>query len=447
MDDVTRTHTITQMATEAAPPRAWCLSIVHHGIPAYLGRRVILQPGSTLALGRDCALFGEANLGDSRVSREHALLKITESGRVTVEDQGSRNGTWVNEARTENESVQAGDVIRLGSTLFLLHQSEPSPPPHQDERIVGTSASIRRMLDEIRKVAAHRTTVLILGETGTGKELVARAIHDASERGSATFHAVNSGGMTDTLLQSELFGHVRGAFSGADRDRVGLLESASGGTLFLDEIGDASPALQVALLRAIQDGEIRRIGSNKTIRVDTRILAATHQDVDQMVASGGFREDLLARLSGWVIRVPPLRDRLEDVPLLAAHFLSGHADPPPGLHHRLAYALIHHRWPRNVRELETVIERAWIESDDKETLGLTPGLVELLTRQAIGADMAEEVEATPDPKRYRSKEALEELLTRHRGNVRHVAREAGVARNTLYRWFQSFDIDPESWRS
>ena len=446
MDDVTRTHTVTQMDMGAAHPTVWCVSVVHHESAAMLGRRVVLKPGATLAIGRDCTLFSDEKLGDVRISREHATITMTESGRITLEDQGSRNGSWVNEARAESTELDSGDVIRLGSTLFLLHQSEPSPPPHQDPLIVGNSAGIRRMLDEIRKVAGHRTTVLILGETGTGKELVARSIHERSDRKRESFHAVNCGGMSDTLLQSELFGHVRGAFSGADRDRVGLLESASGGTLFLDEIGDASPALQVALLRALQDGEIRRIGSNRTIRVDTRILAATHQDVDQMVSSGGFREDLLARLSGWVIRVPPLRERSEDIALLARHFLTGHADPPPALHHRLAFALVRHRWPRNVRGLEAAIERAWLEASGADPIVLSPGLSDLLTAAPTSGGSPAAGEAAPDPKRHRSREALEALLTRHQGNVRHVAREAGVARNTLYRWFQTFGIDPENWR-
>jgi len=446
VDDVTRTHTVTQMASGAAPRKVLCLSIVHHVDPAYLGRRAPLKSGAPLALGRDCPLFGATSLGDSRISREHALVQISNAGKITIEDRGSRNGTWVNEKRTENETLQHGDVFRLGSTLFLVHESEASPPPLQDKALIGISASIRHMLDEIQKVAAHRTTVLILGETGTGKEVVARLLHASSKRNAGSFHAVNCGGMSDTLLQSELFGHVRGAFSGADRDRVGLLESASGGTLFLDEIGDASPALQVALLRALQDGEIRRIGSNRTIQVDTRVLAATHQDVDQLVQSGGFREDLLARLSGWVIQVPPLRDRPEDIPLLTQHFLSEHVQPAPALHHRVSFALVRYRWPRNVRELETVVERAWIESDGEEVISLTPALSELLTRTVDDTPTSPGMSKESNPKRFRNKQALEELLTRHGGNVRNVAQEAGVARNTLYRWFQSFDIDPEAWR-
>jgi len=242
------------------------------------------------------------------------------------------------------------------------------------ENIVGHSEGLRAALELVRKVADTDATVLVLGESGVGKELVARAIHYNSPRADQSFIAINCGAIPEELLESELFGHVRGAFTSADRDRVGRFTAANGGTLFLDEIGDMSPKLQTKLLRVLQEQEFERVGSSKTERVDVRIIAATNQDLHELMRERRFREDLYFRLSVIPIEVPPLRERREDVPRLVEHFLSVQRREYPELkgitEHGLKH-LLEYDWPGNVRELEGLIERlavlkrrGWITDDD-----------------------------------------------------------------------------------
>jgi two-component system response regulator AtoC len=230
--------------------------------------------------------------------------------------------------------------------------------------IIGHSAALRNAVDLARKVARHPSTVLITGESGTGKELIARVIHRASPRSAESFVAVNCGAIPETLLESELFGHVKGAFTGAASDKPGLFEEAQGGTLFLDEIGELPLSLQVKLLRALQEGEVRRVGATTARQVDVRVVAATNRDLAADVASGRFRGDLYYRVNVVSIRLPALRERREDIPELALHFLRRHNArlglsveliSPPAMR-----MLIDYPWPGNVRELENVIERALV---------------------------------------------------------------------------------------
>ncbi len=234
------------------------------------------------------------------------------------------------------------------------------------DEIIGHSASIKAALDMARKVARHPSTVLITGESGTGKELVARLVHRSSPRAEKAFVAVNCGAIPEALLESELFGHVKGSFTSADRDKIGLFEEASGGTLFLDEIGELPSALQVKLLRALQEGEVRRVGATTSQRIDARVVCATNRDLGVDVASGRFRGDLYYRVNVVTIRLPPLRERAQDVPELALHFLRLYnarlglkveSISPPAMRTLMDYS-----WPGNVRELENVIERALVLS-------------------------------------------------------------------------------------
>ena len=236
--------------------------------------------------------------------------------------------------------------------------------------LVGDGEAMQKLRSTIARIAAHRTTVLVLGESGTGKELVARAIHDASPRHGRKFVAINCAAIPAPLLESELFGHRKGAFTDAVRDRRGLFEEADGGTLFLDEVGELPLALQAKLLRALQEGEIRPIGDTETIAVDVRVIAATLRDLSDDVATGRFREDLYYRLNVVPLHVPPLRERSEDIPQLARCFVERHAArhgrgevalPAPVL-----AALAAQPWPGNVRELENVIERALVLADGPE---------------------------------------------------------------------------------
>src|SRR6266542_3212121 len=242
---------------------------------------------------------------------------------------------------------------------MALRQKEGIPA---GDGLVGTSGPMREVTRMIDAVAYSAATVLVQGESGTGKELVARALHAKSPRRGQPFVALNCGALTETLLESELFGHVKGAFTGAQRDQKGLFDAADGGTIFLDEIGDIPPATQVRLLRVLQEGELKPVGSAEAIRVDVRVIAATHRDLPKLVKAGKFREDLFYRLNVINVPLPPLRERVEDVPLLAHHFLRRYAErlakkvrsiSPDALDLLGGY-----RWPGNVRELENAIERA-----------------------------------------------------------------------------------------
>src|SRR6516165_1406081 len=239
-----------------------------------------------------------------------------------------------------------------------LSEREPGP----GEGLVGSSPGIREVTRMIEAVAYSAATVLVTGESGTGKELVARALHARSPRRAQPFVALNCGALTETLLESELFGHVKGAFTGAQRDQRGLFDAADGGTIFLDEIGDIPLATQVRLLRVLQEGEIKRVGSADAVKVDVRVIAATHRDLPKLVKAGKFREDLFYRLNVINIPLPPLRERVEDVPLLAHHFLRRYAERLSKRVRSVSPEAIEllsgYRWPGNVRELENAIERA-----------------------------------------------------------------------------------------
>jgi two-component system, NtrC family, response regulator AtoC len=234
------------------------------------------------------------------------------------------------------------------------------------ERVIGQSKAFREILDLAARVAAYPTTVLLTGESGTGKEAIARAVHIASPRGEGRFVAINCGAIPENLLESELFGHEKGAFTGADRAREGLFAEADGGTLFLDEIGELPQPLQVKLLRALQERRIRPVGGEREREVDVRVIAATARDLVEEVASHRFREDLYYRINVVHLHIPPLRTRREDIPLLTRHFLERHADrlgiPAPALADDVMPLLVRYSWPGNVRELENVLERALVLS-------------------------------------------------------------------------------------
>jgi two-component system response regulator PilR (NtrC family) len=233
---------------------------------------------------------------------------------------------------------------------------------HQFSNIIGTSSPMLAVFQLVETIAPTSSTVLITGESGTGKELVARAIHVNSPRRERPFVALNCGALSETLLDSELFGHMRGSFTGADSNKKGLIEVAEKGTIFLDEIGEMSPVVQVKLLRVLQERKFRRLGGTEEIDADIRILAATNRDLSKMVAEGGFREDLFYRINVIPVRLPPLRERIDDIPLLAEHFVARFAEqmgkPITGISGSALARLKLHDWPGNIRELENAMERA-----------------------------------------------------------------------------------------
>src|SRR6476660_6971 len=299
-------------------------------------------------------------------------------------------------------------------------------------RLVGTSSGMDRVRTLIAKVAPTQSTVLILGETGTGKELVARAVHEQSPRAREPFVAINCGALPETLIESELFGHRKGAFTGADEHREGLFEVANGGTIFLDEIGELPKSMQAKLLRVLESREIRRVGENKATTVDVRVVCATHRDLPEMVADGDFREDLMYRINTFEIFLPPLRDRLDDVAELAEHMLSRFRGKSGPAGHRLSddaiATLKSHVWPGNVRELANVIEHATILCDEGPiTAAHLPS--HFNRRQLTGA-----AATNPGPISLRDLEmqAIYQALERHGGNKPKTADELGISLKTLY---------------
>jgi DNA-binding NtrC family response regulator len=297
--------------------------------------------------------------------------------------------------------------------------------------LVGSSSAMETVRTMISKVAPTNSTVLILGETGTGKELVARALHDQSLRAEMPFVAINCGALPENLIESELFGHRKGSFTGAEEHRVGLFEVADGGTLFLDEIGELPKAMQAKLLRFLESGEIRRVGENESFTCDVRVICATHRQLDEMVESGQFREDLWFRVNTFEIYLPPLRERTGDLPELARH-LAGRLRPnlPPDQDVFTPEALAElteHTWPGNVRELANVIEHALILCD-----GL-PIATEHLPHQFTSRRVHRiGVRKAGRTLRAIEMEAIHEALDRHGGNKPKAAQELGISLKTLY---------------
>jgi two-component system response regulator HydG len=306
--------------------------------------------------------------------------------------------------------------------------------------ILADSAEMRRVLDLMVRVAPTGATVLIRGESGSGKELVAKAIHHASPRARGPFVAVNCGAVPETLLESELFGHVKGAFTGATGARKGLFEEAHQGTLFLDEIGEMTPALQVKLLRTLQDGEIRPVGATQPITVDVRVLAATHRDLERMIQEGTFREDLFYRLNVIALLLPPLRERREDIPVLAAHFLDRHGSKL-GRQLRLSAdaldRLLAYPWPGNVRELENAMERTAILSR-----GDTVGRDDLPPHVAAGTGLGL-APALPPQHTLAELDRLHILQTLERFGWNHsrAAEALGIGRTTLWRKLKEYGLE------
>ena len=306
------------------------------------------------------------------------------------------------------------------------------------DNIIGQSPQMEDIFRLIREVAESDSSILILGETGTGKELVAKAIHAKSQRSRGPFIAINCGAMPDTLLESELFGHQKGAFTGAVHGRKGFLEVVSGGTLFLDEIGDISPKMQVDLLRVLEDRKITRIGDRQPVDVDFRLISATRRDLEKEIAKGNFREDFFYRINVIVLHVPPLRERKKDIPLLVQHFLQKYSsETTKKVDHTTAEAtglLKDYDWPGNVRELENAIERAVVLSKSR-TLG--------------SEDFSFLRASTITPSKRRSlremeKEYIQGMLTECSWNVTKASKILDINRVTLHKMIKRYDLKRES---
>ena len=388
----------------------------------------------------------ELRAPDARMSDRHARL-VREDGAFVVEDDGSTNGTFVKGKRVRREILQPGDIVVTGRTFWRFVEYTPKDASliiDDTSAAVGPTRTICPALVEqmrlLDRVARGRLPLLITGETGTGKEVVARHIHGAS-RPKGEFLAISCAAIPATLLERELFGHRRGAFTDAVEDRPGIVEAADGGSLLLDEVGDLPPDAQVKLLRVLQDGEVVRLGETKPRRVNVRLLAATHRNLPQMVEAGRFREDLYARLKGFTLRLPPLRDRLEDMGILLAHMLRRFAGPDASRIHVEPEAfgsLLAHRWRYNVRELERAVESSLLLARGGHSL--TVKHVALALDEAVRATerAPRPAELSETDKELRAR--LRSLFREHRGNVSAVARAVGKSRTQVQRWIKRFGL-------
>ncbi len=370
-----------------------------------------------------------------QASPETQVIVMTAYGTIESAVEAIRRGAYDFLAKPFKESEvllrvsKALEKRRLLGAVSLF--AEEFRKRYGLEHVVGRSPAMRDVLDRVLRVGPTDATVLVTGESGTGKELVARALHVTSRRGDKPFVPVNCAAITETLLESELFGHARGAFTGATRARRGMFEEAHGGTLFIDEIGETAPGFQAKLLRALQDGEIRRVGESTPIQVDVRVIAATNQDLRRAIAEKRFREDLFYRLNVVPIRIPPLRERREDVPLLAAHFLqrfNQRTGSDRVLTPEAVERLLEHDWPGNVRELENMIEQAAALSAGREirAADVQPERRSPSARFEAGLTLAQAVEET-------ERRTIAATIARCGNDLGQVARELGVSGTTLWR--------------
>ncbi len=328
--------------------------------------------------------------------------------------------------------IELGRALRKGQRLEAENRALRA---ERFPQLIAGSAAMRPVLDVISRVGPSDANVLITGDNGTGKGLVAQTLHSVSLRSTRPLVTVNTGGLAEGVFESELFGHVKGAFTDAKSDRVGRFEMADGGTLFLDEIANISQGLQSKLLRTIETGEFERVGSSKTRRVDVRVFSATNADLGVAVAEGRFRQDLLFRLNTIEIRLPPLRDRREDIPQLAAHFLRQHAEhyrkPITGFDEPAIKALLSHAWPGNVRELDHAVERAVLMAQGEQIRAVDLGLRTGREGPPRLEEMSlEDVEAL----------LIKKALARFDGNVSHAANALGLSRSALYRRLQRYGL-------
>ena len=409
-----------------------------------------LKHGTFDVIVTDLVMENEtAGLEVLKLAKEQQLdaetIMVTAHGDVPTAKAALQGGAYDFIEKPLDLVVFRNLVNRAAETVLLRHQNSSLRgqlnSAYGFEGIIGESAAIRKIIATIRQVAPSNIPVLITGESGTGKELIAAAIHKHSRRASKRYVTFNAAGQSETLLEDQLFGHVRGAFTGADRDREGVFEYADGGTLFLDEIGDMPLTMQAKLLRVLETGEIVRLGSNESRKTDVRFVSATNQDMKAQVANGKFRDDLYFRIKGTEIQVPPLRERRDDIPRLVNHaagrFAAELGRPVPTISEPAMMRLVAYPWPGNVRELLNVVQRMIVmseaniidvrhvpeeirspDADDSSSVGSLAG---------VGLDKLE-------------KEAIRQTLAMTGGNREHAANLLGIGERTLYRKLKEYGL-------
>ncbi len=407
---------------------------------------------------------GEVVLSDMTVSRRHAEVVRTKEG-ILLRDLGSTNGTFLGHVRIKEVFLAPETRFKVGRTemLFTTKDEVFEVAPSREQRfegLVGSSVAMREVFSILERVAPTNLTVLITGETGTGKELASRAVHNRSRRAAGNFVVFDCGAAPENLVESELFGHKRGAFTGAVEARPGVFEQADGGTIFLDEIGELPLELQPKLLRVLEQREVRRVGDTRTKNVNVRVVAATNRDLREEVAAGRFREDLYYRLAVVEVALPPMRDRLSDMSLLVGHLLK-RAEHNQGVHSLsddVMDTFQSYHWPGNVRELNNVVERALPFCDgDVVTMDALPAALRAASAnrrpRTATPNLAQlkAVEASADADRpfkdakdqlieAFERQYLIDLLERHEGNVSKAARQARMDRKSITRLMKKHGI-------
>ena len=455
------------VVSDPTPGLVLVYSRLHPHLPSAVPFAV---PTSTLGRESDNTLA----IPEAAVSRHHARFERRSDGQLWVVDTQSMNGTFVNGRRVREQALACHDVVRVGDTLFryvdkgsygygayridgsVVKAAQPFTHGVEKPYLIG-GYQIDAVLDRIAKVSLSTISVVVTGESGTGKELVAREIHRLSGR-QGLFQAINCAAPPDSLIESELFGYRRGAFSGAVSDKPGLVRAAHGGTLFLDEIGDMPLDAQAKLLRVLQEKEVLPVGATVPEKVDVRVVCATHRDLEAHVAQGTFRGDLLARLRELSVRLPPLRERREDLYPLVLHFLAQRGLSSQALSFPFMLAVAHYDWPYNVRELESAVRVAVTLSQGAQLdLQHLPETVRAALdghgaasaaslRPAKADDPGAASAASAERREVPSEEALRELLELHNGNIAAVGAALGKHRMQVHRWLRRYDIDINDFR-
>jgi transcriptional regulator with PAS, ATPase and Fis domain len=401
-------------------PRAW-ITQFRLIVDEPSGRRLFTSSSDHAVVGTHES--ADLVLVDRAVSRFHCQLSIVD-GRAHLRDLGSKNGTLVDGVSVIEAHLAHGATVRIGHTSLRFEIGSdqvaiPLSPQNRFGALIGRSAQMRAVFALLERAAAAKATLLIEGETGTGKEAAAESVHRLSDRRDQPFVVVDCSALPPHLLESELFGHEKGAFTGAQARRLGAFETAHGGTLFLDEIGELAPDLQPKLLRVLERQEVKRLGADRHQKVDVRIIAATHRNLRSDVNTRRFRSDLFYRLAVLVVTLPPLRERVDDLPLLIDDLLAqlGHADHPEAARLRTPAFLVElatHRWPGNVRELRNYVERS-------------------LAMAGTAAEPSPAPRSYKQAKQQWERAYVEELLRAAGGNVTAAAKEAGLDRAGFYR--------------